>query len=152
MNEALALIAQFDVPSIPGTERQVVDRVAAAIGSLLPSSTIDRMKTAVAEAVMNAIEHGNQGQAARMVHVDVQASDRIVTIVIGDQGRGEFAAARADPNLEAKLAGLESPRGWGLFLIRNMVDEMNVTSDGAHHAVELIFYRERNESNEQQIA
>jgi anti-sigma regulatory factor (Ser/Thr protein kinase) len=43
------------------------------------------------------------------------------------------------PNLEAKLAGLQSPRGWGLFLIKNMVDEMNITSDEIHHAVELIF-------------
>ena len=27
------------------------------------------------------------------------------------------------PDLEAKLAGLQTPRGWGLFLIGNMVDE-----------------------------
>ncbi|MBK6434003.1 hypothetical protein [Candidatus Amarolinea dominans] len=42
------------------------------------------------------------------------------------------------PDLEAKLAGLQSPRGWGLFLIRSMVDDMRVTEDGVHHTVELI--------------
>jgi anti-sigma regulatory factor (Ser/Thr protein kinase) len=44
------------------------------------------------------------------------------------------------PNLEAKLAGLQSPRGWGLFLIEKMVDEMHVTSDEDHHTIELILH------------
>jgi hypothetical protein len=44
------------------------------------------------------------------------------------------------PDLEAKLAGMQSPRGWGLFLIQNMVDEMNVTGDEHHHTVELILH------------
>ena len=37
------------------------------------------------------------------------------------------------PDLEAKLEGLQKPRGWGLFLIQNMVDDVRVSSDG-HHA------------------
>ena len=43
-----------------------------------------------------------------------------------------------EPDLEAKLAGLQSPRGWGLFLIKNMVDEMNVTKEENRHKVELV--------------
>jgi hypothetical protein len=42
-----------------------------------------------------------------------------------------------EPDLEAKLQGLQSPRGWGLYLIRNMVDEVNTHSDGVHHTIEL---------------
>ena len=34
------------------------------------------------------------------------------------------------PDIERKLAGEQKPRGWGLFLIKNMVDSMDVTSDG----------------------
>ena len=45
-------------------------------------------------------------------------------------------------DLEAKLAGLQTPRGWGLFLIENMVDEMNVLSDEVHHTIELVVYIE----------
>ena len=41
-------------------------------------------------------------------------------------------------DLEAKLAGLQKPRGWGLFLIKNMVDDVRVTSDERHHTVELV--------------
>jgi serine/threonine-protein kinase RsbW len=44
------------------------------------------------------------------------------------------------PDLEAKLKGARSPRGWGLFLIKNMVDEMHITSDAVHHTIELVVY------------
>ena len=44
----------------------------------------------------------------------------------------------ATPDLELKLAGEQTPRGWGLFLIKNMVDEMNVSSDDTHHTIELV--------------
>jgi anti-sigma regulatory factor (Ser/Thr protein kinase) len=33
---------------------------------------------------------------------------------------------------------LQSPRGWGLFLIQKLVDEMNVRNDDARHTIELI--------------
>ena len=42
-----------------------------------------------------------------------------------------------DELLEAKLEGRQAPRGWGLFLIENMVDEARVTSEGSGHTVEL---------------
>ena len=44
------------------------------------------------------------------------------------------------PDLAAKLAGLQSPRGWGLFLIEHLVDEMHVRSTDTEHTVELILY------------
>ena len=42
------------------------------------------------------------------------------------------------PDLEAKLAGLQKPRGWGLFLIENMVDELRVSDADGRHTVELV--------------
>ena len=45
---------------------------------------------------------------------------------ITDEG-GEREIAEAEtPDLEAKLEGLQKPRGWGLFLIENMVDDLRV--------------------------
>jgi anti-sigma regulatory factor (Ser/Thr protein kinase) len=44
------------------------------------------------------------------------------------------------PDLDAKLAGEQSPRGWGLFLIEKMVDEMYVYGDAQHHTVELVVH------------
>jgi len=38
---------------------------------------------------------------------------------------------------------MQSPRGWGLFLIKNMVDDMEVTGAEHHHTVELLLNLER---------
>jgi anti-sigma regulatory factor (Ser/Thr protein kinase) len=60
---------------------------------------------------------------------------------ITDQGSAGSIPDVTAPNLEAKLAGLQTPRGWGLFLIKNMVDEMHVSGDETHHILELVFHR-----------
>src|SRR5437899_8242916 len=78
---------------------------------------------------MNAIEHGNQGRAELAVRVEVIAMDAQVIVRITDHGGGREIPEATHPDLEAKLAGLQKPRGWGLFLIKNMVDELRVTSD-----------------------
>ncbi|HEX2183117.1 MAG TPA: ATP-binding protein, partial [Rubrobacteraceae bacterium] len=61
-------------------------------------------------------------------------------VKITDEGSGPPAFDSETPDLEAKLEGVQTPRGWGLFLIKSMVDEMNVTGDEHHHTVELIVH------------
>ncbi|HZA19342.1 MAG TPA: ATP-binding protein, partial [Actinomycetota bacterium] len=63
-----------------------------------------------------------------------------ISVAITDQGGNKRIPDAKTPDLEAKLAGEQTPRGWGLFLIKNMVDEMHVSSDGTHHTVELILH------------
>ena len=45
------------------------------------------------------------------------------------------------PDLDAKLAGLQSPRGWGLFLMRELVDEVRTRDSAGGHTVELVVHR-----------
>ncbi len=75
------------------------------------------------------------------VDVAVRASEAAISVSITDHGGGPPAFESPAPDLEAKLAGLQTPRGWGLFLIEKMVDSMRVTTDGAHHTIELIMFR-----------
>jgi hypothetical protein len=35
---------------------------------------------------------------------------------------------------------MQTPRGWGLFLIKSMVDEMSITGDDRHHTIELVVH------------
>jgi anti-sigma regulatory factor (Ser/Thr protein kinase) len=111
----------------------------------LPPPTLERLKTAVAEATMNAMEHGNHYDAEVPVSIEVSASDTDLFVKITDQGSGPPAFDSVTPDLEAKLEGLQTPRGWGLFLIKSMVDEMNVTGDEHHHTVELIMHLDERE-------
>jgi anti-sigma regulatory factor (Ser/Thr protein kinase) len=127
------------VPSAPDNERQAMEQVAAAVAVLdLPTDRLERLKTAVGEATMNAMEHGNRYDPDLPVAIQVRASSERLTVSITDHGGGQEIPDGEAPDLEAKLAGLQSPRGWGLFLIRSMVDEMHVTSDEVHHTIELV--------------
>lgn len=134
-------LASFEVASQPGNERHAAEQVAAAVGDSLPPAHLERLKTAVAEATMNAMEHGNQYQPDVPVQIWVDESPAALRVCIVDQGGGQFLGDAEAPDLDAKLAGLQSPRGWGLFLIQAMVDEMNVSSDDRHHTVELVMNR-----------
>ncbi|HVN53126.1 MAG TPA: SpoIIE family protein phosphatase [Anaerolineaceae bacterium] len=132
-------LADFDVPSQPGNERLAMNQVASAVQELsLEVSRLERLKTAVAEATMNGMEHGNKYRPDLVVHISVAQAPGLLSVQISDHGGDQPIPHTEVPNLEAKLEGKQSPRGWGLFLIENMVDEMHVTADETHHTVELI--------------
>jgi serine/threonine-protein kinase RsbW len=134
-------LAEFSVPSEPGNERQAMELVASAIKDMgLTQQRLERFKTAVAEAALNAMEHGNYYRAELPVLIEVSASDTQLSVKITDEGSGPPAFHSETPDLEAKLEGMQTPRGWGLFLIKNMVDDMEVTGDEHHHTVELILH------------
>ncbi|HZH24621.1 MAG TPA: ATP-binding protein, partial [Solirubrobacteraceae bacterium] len=121
-----------------GNERIAIARVSEAVAPLqVPADRLDRLKTAVGEATMNAMEHGSQYRADRPVSVRVLTSGGAVRVQITDLGGAPSEREREVPDLEAKLEGLQRPRGWGLFLIENMVDEMRETSEGGRHTLEL---------------
>jgi serine phosphatase RsbU (regulator of sigma subunit)/anti-sigma regulatory factor (Ser/Thr protein kinase) len=140
---AARTLVEFSVPSAPGTERLVTERVAAVVRDLdLPPPRLERLKTAVAEATMNAIEHGNRSRPELPVTIRVLASAADLTVQVIDQGGDRPIPAPETPDLEAKVAGRQRARGWGLFLIKNMVDELDTSSDGSHHIVRLTLHLE----------
>ena len=143
-DDARRALVELSVPSEPGNERLTMERVAEAVKELgLPAQRLERLKTAVAEATMNAMEHGNRYRPEVPVKIQVLASDVDLLVRITDQGGSPVPDPDKEvPDLEAKLEGLQSPRGWGLFLIKNMVDEMHITSDAVHHTIELVMHLE----------
>jgi serine phosphatase RsbU (regulator of sigma subunit)/anti-sigma regulatory factor (Ser/Thr protein kinase) len=141
--DAPRLLGEFEVPSEPGNERVAMEHVTALLAPLaLSQHQIERLQTAVAEATMNAMEHGSGYDPQKPVRLTVTSGPREVIVAIRDLGGGRPIPAAPTPDLAAKLSGEQSPRGWGLFLIKNLVDEMRVTSDDTHHTVELIMHLE----------
>lgn len=140
-NDDWQLLAEGSVPSAPGNERLAMAQVVEAVAPLnLPPKRLEALRTAVAEATMNAMEYGNQYQADKPVDLQVLATKTAVMVRVTDHGGGQAIPEPETPDLEAKLAGLQTPRGWGLFLIKSLVDEMRVTSDERHHTIELIMH------------
>jgi anti-sigma regulatory factor (Ser/Thr protein kinase) len=130
---------RFRLPSAPGNEVHAIERVVSAIQECrLAAPVLDRLRTAVGEAVMNAMEHGNRYREDLPVEVSVSlASDRLIVRVF-DAGTEPPPINDAEPNIDAKLEGRDSPRGWGLFLMRSMVDDVRVHSGPSGKTTELI--------------
>jgi anti-sigma regulatory factor (Ser/Thr protein kinase) len=133
------VLAEFELASEPGNEREAIARVEAAVaGAGLEQARLDRLKTAVGEATMNAMEHGNEYRADRPVSIRVLGSADTLRVQVSDLGGVTELPEREIPDLEAKLAGRQKPRGWGLFLIEQMVDEARVTGDEGRRTLELV--------------
>jgi serine/threonine-protein kinase RsbW len=134
------ILTDFTLPSEPGNERRATEEVAEAVSGLgLPERTLERLKTAVAEATMNAMEYGNRYDPEVPVKIKLLSSDTDLFVRITDRGGSPVPDPDKEvPDLEAKLEGTQTQRGWGLFLIQNMVDEVRVSGNPDYHTIELV--------------
>ena len=124
MDKKYREVIELAVPSRLGLEKVAVD-AAASLANLMGFSEdrIEDLKTAVDEACINSIEHGNQQNASVKVLVELSADESKLQVDIHDHGK----MVRADmekPDIDAKMAGKQTARGWGLFLIQELMDEV----------------------------
>jgi serine/threonine-protein kinase RsbW len=114
---------QVRLPSELGYEK-VAMSTAASMASLMGFSAdrIADLKTAVAEACINAIEHGNQLNNSLSVGVVLSTTDDQLEVKVIDDGSG-VRDLPAAPDIDRKVLGEEDPRGMGMFLIQSLVDE-----------------------------
>jgi serine phosphatase RsbU (regulator of sigma subunit)/anti-sigma regulatory factor (Ser/Thr protein kinase) len=139
--DAEALLA-ITIEGAIGNERAAMERVAEAVASLgLDAARLERLKTAVSETVMNAIEYGSRGDPAVPVDVRVDADADAIRVRVTDRALSGPVPDAELPDLDAKLEGRQKPRGWGLFLIRHMVDAMDIHADDGLQTVTLTVAR-----------
>ncbi len=112
------------LPSEMGFEK-VAMSTAAGVAQMMGFSPdrIEDLKTAVAEACINAIEHGNQQNTALHVGVELSTSDTELEVKVSDEGGGPSIVASTASDIDRKMLGEEDPRGMGMFLIQALVDE-----------------------------
>jgi serine phosphatase RsbU (regulator of sigma subunit)/anti-sigma regulatory factor (Ser/Thr protein kinase) len=140
-DDAWRVLDEWDITNQPGAERAAMLRVgdlAASVG--VPPARREQLATAVAEAILNALEHGNAQQPDLPVQIQVRAAPGALAVRVSDAGAGVALPLVAMPDLTAKLAGEQSPRGWGLFLMQQMVDQVRVVENAAQHTLELLIY------------
>ena len=98
---------------------------------------IEDLKTVVAEAAINAMQHGNKGRADARVIVYMNCRDSVINVSVIDEGDGikEFPP---DPDTERIIDELDPPIGYGVFLINQLADKVQfnqMTDEG--HAVRM---------------
>ena len=90
---------------------------------------------AVIESVNNAIIHGNQTDKNKNVLLSANLQDEQIVFTVSDQGNGFDHQTLPDPTAPENI---EKIGGRGIFLIKNLADEVNFKSDG--RTLELTFY------------
>ena len=114
---------QVHLPSELGYEKVAMSTAASMAGLMgFSKDRIEDLKTAVAEACINAIEHGNHLNSSLMVGVVLSTSDDQLEVKVIDDGVG-IDATPVPPDIDRKVHGEEDPRGMGMFLIQALVDE-----------------------------
>jgi len=90
---------------------------------------------AVIESVNNAIIHGNQTDKQKSVRLTANLLDSQIMFCVTDQGFGFDYKNLPDPTAPENV---EKIGGRGIFLMRNLADEIQFKDDG--RTVELTFY------------
>ncbi|ALP89539.1 MULTISPECIES: anti-sigma F factor [Clostridium] len=103
--------------------------VAAFIAQLDPTmDEISDVKTAVSEAVTNAIIHGYDGQEDRTVRIEAEIYDNEVTIIVSDKGKGIEDIKQAMEPLYTSRPDLERS-GMGFTVMDTFMDYLRVESE-----------------------
>lgn len=84
-------------------------------------SDLFRIQMAIEEAIVNAIEHGNQRDESKKVHTVFRVTPEKVLMEITDEGAGFDHRNVADPTTDELV---DKPRGRGVMLIRELMTEV----------------------------
>ncbi|HEY0795419.1 MAG TPA: ATP-binding protein [Acidisarcina sp.] len=138
------LSIELRLPSKLGFEK-IAMQTAASYATLLGLGLdrVEDLKTAVAEACINAIEHGNHGDEKIIVGVILSMDHERLEVKVLDHGSG-IQHAVLPPDIDKKILGEEDPRGMGMFLIQALVDEVEWVSNPPEGSyARLVIYLDR---------
>lgn len=114
---------ELRLPSRLGYEK-IAMSTAASVANIMgfDEERVEDLKTAVAEACINAMEHGNKLDETLTVGVILSMDATELEVKVLDAGSGPHVAVHA-PDIDRKMHGEEPTRGMGMFLIQSLVDE-----------------------------
>ena len=142
MNNVI-LSMELSFPSELGYEKVARDAVAAFARRLgFDRERIEDLKTALGEACINAIEHGNGRAPGLHVEVSCICEGELLTVEVHDTGLNRFQGKSNEAGIDMKLQGLAPLRGMGLMMIAQLVDEAGFTdSQDGGNRFRLALYR-----------
>ncbi|MEP1359665.1 MAG: ATP-binding protein [Marinobacter alexandrii] len=127
---------QIQIPSLPENIRIVESFIDNAKDQYkLNDDIYGNIMIAVTESVNNAIVHGNQSNSKKSVHLQLALEDSLIRFTVEDEGTGFDYSNLPDPTLPENLS---KPGGRGIFLMKNLCDEVSFKKDG--RIAELSFY------------
>src|SRR5512139_2357462 len=97
---------ELHIPSVMGYEKVAMECAASIAQKMgFTEDRIEDLKTAVAEACLNAIEHGNQLDTSTKVGITLTVEKTKLHVAVKDEGKG-IGEIRT-PHIEDKMEGKE---------------------------------------------
>jgi serine/threonine-protein kinase RsbW len=127
------------IPAVLGSEKIVRERAGAFAGVAgFGAERIEDIKTAVSEATLNAIEHGMSHDPSGMVIIRLESDREGMRITVSNKGR-PFVAPDVKPDIKDKIEGRDRPRGWGLYLIKELADDVAIKNENGVTTITMNF-------------
>ncbi len=113
-------------------DRDEIDRIQQGILVVLVRYGYDdaacfAVRTAIEEAVSNAIHHGNGDDPRRKVTIEYAADETSIEIEIEDEGAGFDPESVPDPT---RPENVDIPSGRGIMLMRVYMNQVEFTASG----------------------
>tara|TARA_B100000941_G_C28452776_1_gene526042 strand:+ start:555 stop:977 length:423 start_codon:yes stop_codon:yes gene_type:complete len=115
------------IPMLPDMEIAAT-KTAEAMAEYLSfdQDKTDEIKLALIEATLNAFEHSNSDE--RFVQIKFEADNDELTIKIHDRGKGFDEKKVENPDIKKKIKS-DYKRGWGMSLMEQLMDSVEVSND-----------------------
>lgn len=120
--------------TFPGRYRSLVEiedfisQIIKEVG--FSPSQVYEIRLAIVEACTNIIEHGYGDEGIGEIVCSAESTEEGVTIIIKDWGKKFDPDQIADPDFDVHLEDLQT-RGAGLFLMKNLMDEVQFDFDNS---------------------
>jgi len=127
-------VVKLILPSMIGYERIAMSSLASYAAMYdFPPGRIEDLKTVVAEAAINAMQHGNKWHPDTEVHIRFNLLDDAIQISVSDEGEG-IKEMQPPPDIDRIVDQLDPPVGFGIYLIQKLADdvEFNAADENGH--------------------
>ncbi len=135
MSNLTKKVVQIFIPSELGYEKIPISTAAIIAQKMgFASERVKNLKMAVGEAVTNAIEHGNQLNVDTPVHIVLTMQGKTLALDVIDQGQQPI------PDIPTERKERKDNRGWGMLLIKDLVDEVTVVATSGRNKIRMVIY------------
>ena len=128
-------LVELYLPSELGYEKvaiAVIKALAQKIG--FSTERTEDLKTALGEAVTNAIEHGNQLNVELRVFIALTIQEQSLILSVVDEGRQPI------PTIPTEHQERADHRGWGMFLIKSLMDDVETLALPGRNEIRMLAY------------
>ena len=114
-------------PNMEMTASKTATSLAESMG--MSADKVDEVRMAVVEACINAFEHSRADDGRVYITFEVNRQGEMLQITVEDNGVGFEPEELETPRIEDKLKAARK-RGWGIQIIKGLMDEVDIESSG----------------------